>query len=352
MDKRNNTNLLGKEIPYMEKFLVSQRYEIFRFGGSSVKDDKRGIQKMLQYFSDYFTEEQLKENMRHYNLQRMFDLVKKYFKKEYNFDGQAIALTNRYQQTINSYIYNDQENPAFVHIDELFESTVFSFLLAMFKWSKDFGNLEVYGECFRYVLFLLNDVCIFGEMQGQNANEALLQLVAGDVQILQLAEDCYWAIVVFTLAHEVAHVYLASTGKTYSKKHPEKEEFDADMIAYDIVLNIIIQEKGSNRILEEYTYLSPMMYMDFFDLYYYTDRILYKSRFSDPLHPVPIKRKNRLFSVVDKEEYDFDTVNGNHLYSGFLDVYDEYKDQILLKMERQKLNEILHIERRNQMRSE
>lgn len=96
MDKRNNTNLLGKEIPYIEKFLVPQRYEIFRFGGSSVKDDKKGIQKMLRYFSDYFTEEQLKENMRHYNLQRMFDLVKKYFKKEYNFDGQAIALTNRY----------------------------------------------------------------------------------------------------------------------------------------------------------------------------------------------------------------------------------------------------------------
>ena len=104
--------------------------------------------------------------------------------------------------------------------------------------------------------------------------------------------------------------------------------------------------------LEEYTYLAPMMYMDFFDLYYYTDRVLYKTRFYDPQHPLPGERKNRLFAIVNKDEYDFDTVDGNHLYSGFLDVYDEYKDQVLLKMEKGKLDKVLHIKRRNQMRGE
>ena len=53
---------------------------------------------------------------------------------------------------------------------------------------------------------------------------------------------------------------------------------------------------------------------------------------------------------MNKDEYDFDTVDGNHLYSGFLDVYAEYKDQVLLKMERGKLDKILHTERRNRMR--
>ena len=94
------------------------------------------------------------------------------------------------------------------------------FLLAMFKWSKDFDDLDIYGDCFRYVLFLMNDVCIFGEMQGQDANDALFQLISGDVQILQLAEDCYWTIVVFSLAHELAHAYLAGIGKRYSRRHP------------------------------------------------------------------------------------------------------------------------------------
>lgn len=43
-------------------------------------------------------------------------------------------------------------------------------------------------------------------------------------------------------------------------------------------------------------------------------------------------------------------MDGNHLYSGFLDVYDEYKEQIRLKMEKGKLEKILRTERRQQMR--
>lgn len=343
MEQCNNDN-----IPLMEKFMVSQdKYAIFKFGGGSTKNIQKEIDTMLQFFPDYYTEEQLRYNMKRYNLQNMFELVKKYFLQEYGYAGADIALSNRYQNTINSYIYNDKMNPAFVHIDELFESTVMTFLLAMLKWSKEFDNLEVYGACFTYVLFLLNDVCIFGEMQGENANKALLDTVKGDVQILQLAEDCYWTIVVFSLAHEIAHAYLASIGKKYAKKHQKKEEYDADGIAYHIVLKIIIQE---DSVLEKYTYLAPMIYMDFFDLYYYTDRVLYKTFHSKWKHPLPVKRKKRLFAIANKDEYDFDTVDGNHLYSGFLDVYDEYKDQLLMKMERRKLVKILRTEKRIQMR--
>ena len=345
---------MGKESndrPFLEKFMLPpDDYEIFKFGGRSLKDEERGIKTMLKYFSSYFSEEQLKENMAKHNLQTMFDIVKRYFAKEYGYAGTEIELSNLYQNTINSYIYNDRVNPAFVHIDELFESTVMGFLLAMFKWSKDFDDLETYGECFTYVLFLMNDVCIFGEMQGDDANQALLDTVNGYFQILQLAEDCYWTIVAFSLAHEIAHVYLAAIGRKYTERHPEKEEYDADMIAYHIVLKIIMEEKGANTVLEEYTYLAPMIYMDFFDLYYYTDRVLYKTVFHDWQHPTPVKRKNRLFAVVDKDDYDFNTVDGNHLYSGFLDVYDEYKDQLLMKMERGKLDKVLWTEKRELMK--
>lgn len=122
------------------------------------------------------------------------------------------------------------------------------------------------------------------------------------------------------------------------------------MIAYHIVLKIITEEHGKSAMLEDYTYLAPMMYMDFFDLYYYTDRVLYKTWFYDPEHPLPIKRKNCLFTIAYKDEYIFESENGNHLYGGFLDVYDEYKDQLLLKMERRKLDAILHIEAREKIR--
>jgi hypothetical protein len=116
-------------IPFLEKYMLPpDNYGIFKFGGSSLKDEERSIRIMLQYFSDYFTEDQLKENMEQYNLQTMFQVVKKYFIKEYDYAGTEIELSNRYQNSINSYIYIDEKNPAFVHIDELFESTVLRYM--------------------------------------------------------------------------------------------------------------------------------------------------------------------------------------------------------------------------------
>ena len=75
----------------------------------------------------------------------------------------------------------------------------------------------------------------------------------------------------------------------------------------------------------------------FFDLYYYTDRVLYKTMLSDSEHPNPVKRKGKLFAIVDRDEYDFDTIDGNHLYGGFLDVYDEYRDQVFSKKRKRKI---------------
>lgn len=197
-------------------------YEEYRYGGSTVKDEKRSIDTMLRYFSDYLSENQLRENVKRHNLQAMLEVVKKYFLTEYDFDAFGIVMSNRYQKTINSYIDLEEGHEFFIHIDELFESTVMGFLIAMFNWSKHFDNLDTYGECLAYVLYLMNDVSIFGKMQEDEANQALLKMLDGDIQILQLAEDCYWTIVTFTFAHEIAHAYLASIGKKYTKQHPEK----------------------------------------------------------------------------------------------------------------------------------
>ena len=62
----NNKNMAKKspedqnEIPFLEKFMVSQTYDIFRFGGEEIKNDEVGIQRMLQNFSGLLTEEQIR----------------------------------------------------------------------------------------------------------------------------------------------------------------------------------------------------------------------------------------------------------------------------------------------------
>lgn len=336
------------KISFERKYVVApDNYDDFRFGGETVRNLTEEISTMLEYFSKYYTEEQLMENMKKYNLENMFDLVKKYFIKEFKYVGDGIELSSCYQNMLSCYIHDDEERPVFIHVDELFESTVMAFLLGMFKWSKDFDDSEVYGSCFKYILYILNDVCIFGEMQEVNANQFILNVVKDDVQILQLAEDCYWTIIVFMLAHETAHVYLTSLGDSSMKEQPQREEFCADKIAYHIVLKIIMEEQ---MLLKEYTYLAPMMFMDFMDLIYYTDKVLYNTEFVEEKHPAPVKRKEQLFEVVNQDEYDFDTVDGNHLYGGFCDVYDEYRIQVSLKTERGKLDRIIHTERRMKMK--
>ena len=152
-------------------------YDLYKSGGITIRDDSRGVKTIMYFFPGHFTEEKLCENMKRYNSENMLALIKDYFLREYGYAGDNIELNNRYQKTINSYIYNDQKNPAVVHIDELFESTMMAFLLSMLKWSKDFDNLEIYGNCYKYVLYLMNDVCIMGEMQGDNANREIFQKI-------------------------------------------------------------------------------------------------------------------------------------------------------------------------------
>ena len=56
-------------------FLPPDDYEILRFGGESVKDEEKGIERMMRYYQESgLTEEQLRENSQKYNLIRCFRL--------------------------------------------------------------------------------------------------------------------------------------------------------------------------------------------------------------------------------------------------------------------------------------
>lgn len=329
-------------------FLPPDDYEILRFGGETVRDESKEIEVMVRYFCDSgLSEEQLKENSKKYNLEKMLNLVKEYFNREYGYHGNEIELSNNYQHSVNSYIFLDDERTQFVHMDELFESSIISFFLIMFKWTKELDDINIYGDCFRYLLYILNDVSILGAIPDYTSNEELFRILNGDAQIMTLAYACYWTVVVFNLAHEVAHAYFASINKKFKKK--KNEEFAADAIAYDIVLQIIVDQQKipyEDRNLEEYTYLAPIMYMRFFDLFYYTDRVLYNKRIVSDTHPLPEERIRHLFAIANDEKYMFETIDGNHLYDGFLDVYDEYRTQLILKKERGKLDKIIRTDKR------
>ena len=280
-----------------------------------------------------------------YNINSMLQMVKEQFIYEYGYYGEEIELSQSYQRTVNSYIYMDGENKPFIHVDELLIHAMLSFFLIVFKWARGFEEVRTYENCLRYLLFIMNEVCIIGDIPDEETYKVLLEIIQDDIQIISLAVDCYHTAIIFNLAHEMAHAYIASCEKKYSKR---QEELEADAIAYNIVLKSIMNQNKEvkyDEIMFEYTYLAPIMCMNFFEMLYYTERVLYGKIIYNETHPPFTERVRYLFAVVNNEEYCLDTVDGNHLYSAFLDVYDEYKTQLILKKERGKLDKIIRSER-------
>ena len=89
--------------------------------------------------------------------------------------------------------------------------------------------------------------------------------------------------------------------------------------------------------------------MDFFDLFYYTDRVLYKKRVPVIDHPSPKNRKEALFRIANDDKYIFDTEEGNDLYNCFLNSFDLYKEQLLLKEQKGKLKPVTYTARRERL---
>lgn len=145
------------------------------------------------------------------------------------------------------------------------------------------------------------------------------------IHIDQLLESVLFA---FNAAHEIAHVYQMSKEAQYWNEHKKQAEYSADEIAYDILLRLIIDKYGNNLIFEEYVYLAPMMRMDFFDIYYNVDNILYGKIYNSQTRPTPKQRKEALFSVVDREVYQLNIEDGNAVYDSFCMVYDDFLDKL------------------------
>lgn len=96
MKKRDKENIDFYE--YEIKYAVPSYYDLYKCGGSTLRDDTRGMQRMLHYFPKHFTEAQLQANMQRYNLKNMLAIVKDYFQKEYGYAGERHELSERLLQ--------------------------------------------------------------------------------------------------------------------------------------------------------------------------------------------------------------------------------------------------------------
>lgn len=326
-------------------------YTRMRESGTIIQDIDGGIARYLKYFGKESNYNQVASAYRESNIRTLLDDICTEFSKYYQDEVNGVELINRYQKGICVSAYTSQIHPA-IYVDELFESTVTSFLLTSFLWSEFEENENIWGFAFSTMLYIFHEQCILGEMISETALEEMLRIVSEmDAHLANLVTDCYWTILGFAISHELAHIYFRKCGRISSTdRQIRKEEYDADRIAYDMVLRLIMRDAKKpekERTFYEHSYLAPMMLMEYFDLVYYTDRVLYKQWVDDWTHPAPLRRKNQLFGIVDRPEYQLNTEEGNVLYQGLLDVTDKYyKPNLLIKMEKGKLDPILDKKRR------
>lgn len=335
------------EVPFKEYNMVSpDPYRMVRYAGTDQSVFDLVDVNMKCFFPEISKDEYEKYICKDPVFHKMLGTVQKAFRKWYDFDCTGVLLNHNYQRSFNSYVYLDKMNPSFIHIDQLLESIILSFMFITLKWAKDMENHEKETGYFSYLIFLMNELCIFGELPAEDAKAAMMEKMAGDQQIMNLAADCHWGIMMFTAAHEIAHAYQMYTDTDYWKGHLKDAEFNADTIAYDIFLKCIMENPEPDFVMEEYTYLAPMMYMDFFNLYYYTDFILYGTKYCSQTHPTPDERKDALFSILEQEIYQLNTEEGNTVYQWFCMVYDLYTEKLPEYKENGKLDGIIHTERR------
>lgn len=301
-----------------------KQYEEYRNNGVNRRSMELAEQNMLKFFPSIPREEYERFIKKDPFFDEVLELVRYGFKKWYNWDPGEINVTHDFQYDINSYAYVDKAFPMFIHVDQLLETVVLWFMLTTLKWSKEHDDKSADHEYFVDLLYLLNEIALNGELPSEDGKESLISKTMNDVQIQNLASDCHWAMLVFTVAHEVAHIYQVETNEDHWKSHLKEAEYHADKVGYDILLRIIMEKQEKELIIEEYTYLAPMMYMDMFELLFETVRILYDKEISYGVHPSPDERIEAMFELADQAEYQFDTQDGNVVYYWFKWTYERY----------------------------
>lgn len=333
--------------PFIEYYMLPpDPYMMTRHAGTDQGNYDLLAANMNRFFPEISKEEYENYAGNNQIFNEMLDMVRSAFQRWYDYDCRDIYLNNNYQKSFNSYAYVDRINPIFIHVDQLLETIILNFMIVILKWAKELENNVDGNSYFIYLIYLMNELCIFGELPSEDAKAVLMEKTADDSQIINLASDCHWGIMVFTVAHEIAHAYQMHINPEYWEKNPKESEFDADAIAYDILLRLIMDGQGKNLIMQEYVYLAPMMYMDFFNLYYYTDYTLYGTRYSSQTHPSPDERKAALFAIVEREIYQLNTEEGNVVYQWFCWVYDMFMEKLPEYKGKGKLDGIIHSELR------
>lgn len=235
-----------------------------------------------------------------------------------------------------------------VYIDNLVLSALFEYIAAFYIWAKDYDDKDVYAFCFKYVVTLLNYSWRLGIISDDEHEVELVKKIVDhcDICAINLIADLYWSCLAFAFCHEIAHIYLKhSAQENGSNSDQWAKEYEADALGYEVYLNIIETVKEDSGvpfsgIFHDYLYVAPMILFQFYEDAYFLSYWLF-GELAGSSHPPLNKRAEALLRISERQEYTFETREGNILLNNYLDVSDWLREQLIIKLQKGKLNNLI-----------
>ena len=296
----------------------------------NLKDFETEFVNWLKEYCDMSNSEQLQQYLndvlKSTSIQMLFNELSIYAE---NFYGFSIPLNlKQMDDTINMAQCGNT-----IYVNSIMRSAFFSFIANQIYHSETIENEAESLDCYRYNLFLLNEMC-YGDFKrpvvfpnGESAF-AIIKKFQGKENLLTLSADIYYSAIAFAFSHEIAHSYLKHIANGYCLN----KEVEADKSAYNMFLrfcdDVYTKKIKSNFMdcMKPHIYMAPMYLLDFYYVVYYTGSFL--CMYCDPIEKTffddIVTRKEKLFDVFyayangisPKEAYD--------LYNFYLDGVESF----------------------------
>lgn len=231
-----------------------------------------------------------------------------------------------------------------VYVDELILSALFEYVAIYYLWAKDFDDKELFSFCFRYTVGLLNYSCRLGILTNDKQEAKLVDQIRNhcDINGVNLLSDLYWSCLAFAYCHELAHIYLKHSELDNQTDALWKTEYEADAVGFDVYLRIIetVYEHSKEPfagVFHDYLYVAPMILFQFYEDTYFMSYWLFGERAGNS-HPPLNERFNALLRISERPKYTFETSEGNDLLNNYVDISECFREQLILKLQRGKLN--------------
>lgn len=289
---------------------------------------------MIDKFDDYF--EQLVKEMQHIETEQELNEHMQLVKSE----GDLYSFFNIIKREFNEYVnanidfefetwYNKNHLEFRQYENQIFMSTsainsllcYYSFILYQ---ADNLENEDKKKMCFSNLFGIMSEACLWDcEQVAIDAYKFIFEKIRKQGNYVSLANVLMYTSIAFAWLHEMAHKYLHHD-MAISTTQSQNIELEADGLAYKIFLSIIIKHKQAkfeggvfSSCFQEYTYLSPAMFIGFMQAVKNVEKILYNKELDNSIFDIMIARKNKIIEHSKTIENNIETKDGKDLFFGY-----------------------------------